>query len=73
MQAANSSNKHDCIQLKLHLKQINHKLENIYSVLRTNNSNEHNKLASSFIFVSEHLTQFLPVLKACVCKNECEI
>lgn len=62
MQEANSSNKHDCIQLKLyHLK---HKSENIYSVLRTNNSNEHNKLASSFIFGFEHLTQFLPVLKS---------
>lgn len=74
VQAANSSNKHDCIQLKLyHLKQINHKLENIYSVLRTNNSNEHNKLASSFIFVSEHLTQILPTLKTCICENESEI
>lgn len=73
MRASNSSNKHDCVQLKLyHLKQINHKLVNIYSALGKNSSNEHNKLASSFIFISEHLTQFLSVLKTHICENESE-
>lgn len=74
MQADNNSNKQDCIQLKLYyLKQINHKLVNIYSALWKNSSNKHNKLASSFIFTSEHLTQFSLMLKTHICEYESEI
>lgn len=73
MQADKNSNKQDCIQLKLyHLKKINHKLVNICSALGINSSNRHNKLASSFIFTSEHLTQFSFMLQAHICDYEAE-
>lgn len=73
MVADENSNKQDCIQLKLyHLKKINHKLVNICSALGMNSSNKHNKLASSFIFTSEHLTQFSLMLQIHTCDYETE-